>query len=64
VSRIEDLVESQSSPQAQEQRFKPCTSTLVLHYDSLTCYLPDGHAGPHKDRGEQGVFYWQYEVIR
>jgi hypothetical protein len=44
--------------------FKPCTSTLVLDYDSLTCYLPDGHAGPHKDRGEQGVFYWQYEVIR
>jgi hypothetical protein len=43
---------------------QPCTATLVLDYDSLTCYLSDGHAGPHKGRGEHEAFFWQYEVIR
>lgn len=37
-----------------------CTCTLVLEADSLTCYLEDGHAGPHKDTGEGGPVWWQY----
>jgi hypothetical protein len=28
---------------------KPCTATLVLDYDSLTCYLSDGQPAPTKD---------------
>jgi hypothetical protein len=64
TSRAEDLTEAQASPQAEVARVKPCTATLVLDYDSLTCYLSEGHAGPHKGRGEHHAFFWQYEVIR
>ncbi len=37
-----------------------CTVTLVLDYDSLDCYLPHGHAGPHKGIGGQGKYWWEY----
>jgi hypothetical protein len=37
-----------------------CTVTLVLDYDSLDCYLPHGHAGPHKGKGEHGSYWWEY----
>lgn len=61
TSRAEDLTESQASPQAETHAGLACTATLVLDYDSLDCYLPDGHAGPHKGHGEGGGFWWQYE---
>jgi hypothetical protein len=64
TSRAEDLTEAQASPQAETDAPLACTATLVLDYDSLTCYLSDGHAGPHKGRGEHEAFFWQYEVIR
>jgi hypothetical protein len=37
-----------------------CTMTLVLDYDSVDCYLPAGHAGPHKCIGEGGKLWWDY----
>lgn len=37
-----------------------CTATLVLDYDSLDCYLTEGHAGPHKGHGEHEDYWWQY----
>ena len=60
--RVEDVVAFQSdpSPQAETGKFESCTATLVLDYDSLNCYMPAGHAGPHKGKGEQGPYYWQY----
>lgn len=37
-----------------------CTAQHLLDYDSLYCHLEDGHAGPHRDRGnETGPVWWQ-----
>lgn len=37
-----------------------CTATHLLDYDSLYCHLEDGHAGPHRDTGnETGPVWWQ-----
>ena len=52
---------AQSSPDAQPGTALTCNVTLVLDYDSLDCYLKQGHAGPHKGIGEGGKFYWQYD---
>jgi hypothetical protein len=38
-----------------------CTATLVIATDNLTCYLPAGHAGPHKCEGVGGRVFWQYD---
>jgi hypothetical protein len=38
-----------------------CTMTLVLEYDSVDCYLPAGHAGPHKCVGDGVRFFWAYD---
>jgi hypothetical protein len=34
--------------------------TLVLDYDTVDCYLPAGHAGPHKCVGDGTRFFWDY----
>lgn len=63
MSRIEAIVEAQAGP-AKVGDFKPCTATLILATDSLTCDLnrPTGHAGPHRGTGKDGRrFFWQYE---
>lgn len=40
---------------------RPCTVRLTLDFDFIGCDLEEGHAGPHRDDGEGGVFYWYPE---
>lgn len=36
-----------------------CETALLLDFDSIGCMLDAGHAGAHRDMGEDGEFMWE-----